>query len=248
MATIEVEPPTGESANDPVDKVGSIEYADAHSDGLLVPPLITSKSSDEDDDSKTADMLLTTPRIKAELKAMSESGIGNIDEAKPPTWTEIIGLLATPLYSALPLSLLLCFYLIRCNGWILYLFLLFLTYTLFIQDFQNTGGFPLPFYRKSFAFRNFVKYFPIEVEKMADLDPSKNYIFGYHPHGIIGMGAQGVFATDATRFSKLFPGIMPRLLTLDLNFRIPFFSLLLGAQGVCSASKYIKNIFFHLIP
>lgn len=26
-------------------------------------------------------------------------------------------------------------------------------------------------------------YFPIALVKTADLDPSKNYVFGYHPHG-----------------------------------------------------------------
>ena len=38
-------------------------------------------------------------------------------------------------------------------------------------------------------------YFPVSCIKTTDLDPSRNYIFGYHPHGIIGLGAWINFAT-----------------------------------------------------
>ena len=33
------------------------------------------------------------------------------------------------------------------------------------------------------------EYFPVSVHKSVDLDPTKNYLFGYHPHGIICIGA-----------------------------------------------------------
>jgi len=63
----------------------------------------------------------------------------------------------------------------------------------------------------------------------ADLPPDRPYLFGYHPHGIIGMyaqfgfglhkadrnrGAFATFATEGTGFSDYFPGILPHLLTL----------------------------------
>jgi len=135
------------------------------------------------------------------------------------------------------LSLGLCFILIRSTGWPLYLFLIYLAYMFLFQEFQFTGGMPMTFIRTAFIWRWFCEYFPIEVVKTADLDPKENYLFGYHPHGIIGMGAFGTFATECTTFPKLFPGIKPRLLTLDVNFRIPFYSFYLALLGLCSAGK-----------
>ncbi|KAG8877932.1 diacylglycerol O-acyltransferase 1 [Tulasnella sp. 332] len=56
-----------------------------------------------------------------------------------------------------------------------------------------------------------------------DLPADRPYVFGYHPHGIIGMGAFATFATEATGFSKHYPGIIPHLLTLSSNFHIPIY-------------------------
>ncbi|CAG8458446.1 1642_t:CDS:2 [Diversispora eburnea] len=71
----------------------------------------------------------------------------------------------------------------------------------------------------------------------ADLDPSKSYVFGYHPHGVISVGAWTNFATEANNFSKLFPGINCRLLTLASNFNIPLYRDYLMAQGLASVSR-----------
>ncbi|CAF1155962.1 unnamed protein product, partial [Didymodactylos carnosus] len=68
-------------------------------------------------------------------------------------------------------------------------------------------------------------YFPIHLHKTCDLSPDRSYIFGYHPHGIISLGAFCNFATEATDFEHEFPGINLRLLTLTSNFRIPFYEL-----------------------
>jgi 2-acylglycerol O-acyltransferase 2 len=62
-------------------------------------------------------------------------------------------------------------------------------------------------------------------------------VFGYHPHGIIGTGAVATFGTEASGFSKAFPGITPHLLTLTSNFRLPLYRDLILAQGICSVSK-----------
>lgn len=50
-------------------------------------------------------------------------------------------------------------------------------------------------------------------------------------------GAFANFATDGTDFSKMFPGIMPHLLTLASNFRMPLYRDVLLALGVCSVAK-----------
>ncbi|KAI1315796.1 diacylglycerol O-acyltransferase 1 [Mortierella claussenii] len=73
--------------------------------------------------------------------------------------------------------------------------------------------------------------------KEGDLDPSKNYIFGYHPHGIISMGAFCTFGTEGLFFSKRFPGITPWLLTLQANFQIPFYRDYIMAHGCASVSR-----------
>ena len=57
--------------------------------------------------------------------------------------------------------------------------------------------------------------------KTHNLLTSRNYIFGYHPHGIMGLGAFCNFSTEATEVSKKVPGIRPDLATLAGNFRMP---------------------------
>lgn len=91
--------------------------------------------------------------------------------------------------------------------------------------------------RNAKFWRWYVGYFPITLHKTHDLDPKRKYIFGSHPHGIISMGAMGNFATEATGFSKLFPGITNTLLTLSSNFHIPLYRDYLMAMGLASVSK-----------
>ncbi|EPY50047.1 diacylglycerol O-acyltransferase Dga1 [Schizosaccharomyces cryophilus OY26] len=83
----------------------------------------------------------------------------------------------------------------------------------------------------------FCHYFPIRLHKTANLDPKKNYIFGYHPHGILSLGAFGGFATQGAGFSKLFPGINTSVLTLNSNFYVPVYRDYLLALNVKSVSK-----------
>ena len=80
-------------------------------------------------------------------------------------------------------------------------------------------------------------YFPVRLHKSVDLDPRGNYLFGYHPHGIIGVGALITFATNATGFERAFPGLDLRLLTLAVNFYFPFTREVLLALGIGSVSK-----------
>lgn len=89
----------------------------------------------------------------------------------------------------------------------------------------------------------FAGYFPIRLHKTFDLDPRRRYILGYHPHGIISHGAWSTFATNALGFKEKFPGITNSILTLDSNFRIPFYRDWILAMGVRSVSKEsIRNL------
>ena len=74
------------------------------------------------------------------------------------------------------------------------------------------------FFRKLALWKYLADYFPVSLVKTVELDPKKNYIMGYHPHGVIGAGAFVNFATDGSHFSEVFPGIKPHLLTLKCKF------------------------------
>ncbi|KAI0125796.1 diacylglycerol acyltransferase-domain-containing protein [Xylariales sp. AK1849] len=92
-------------------------------------------------------------------------------------------------------------------------------------------------FRSSYIWELFAGYFPARLHKTRDLPPTRKYIFGYHPHGIISHGAWAAFATEALGFAEKFPGITNSLLTLDSNFRIPFYRDYVLWMGVRSVSK-----------
>lgn len=92
-------------------------------------------------------------------------------------------------------------------------------------------------FRKSYVWHFFADYYPARLHKTHDLPATRKYIFGYHPHGIISHGAWAAFATEALGFSRKFPGITNSLLTLDSNFRIPFYREYILSMGVRSVSK-----------
>ncbi|KAF9101243.1 diacylglycerol O-acyltransferase 1 [Mortierella sp. AM989] len=139
-------------------------------------------------------------------------------------------------FSALAISTLTFFYL--CT--IKYLWPLIIIYLLWILMYDTAperGGRRLHLMRSWVGWTYFARYFPMTLVKEGDLDPSKNYIFGYHPHGIISLGAFCTFGTEALGFSKQFPGINPRLLTLQSNFNIPFYRDYIMGHGCASVSK-----------
>ncbi|KAK3335512.1 diacylglycerol acyltransferase-domain-containing protein [Cercophora scortea] len=98
-------------------------------------------------------------------------------------------------------------------------------------------------FRRLPIWKFFGDYFPAKLHKTHDLPPTRKYIFGYHPHGIISHGAFAAFGTEALSFSDKFPGITNTLLTLDSNFRIPLYRDYILAAGIRSVSKdSITNI------
>ncbi|CDM32459.1 hypothetical protein DTO013E5_8934 [Penicillium roqueforti] len=94
-----------------------------------------------------------------------------------------------------------------------------------------------PFMRSLPIWKLYASYFPARLHREESLPSTKKYIFGYHPHGIISHGAFAAFGTEALGFSKLFPGITNTLLTLDANFRIPFYREYALAMGLASVSR-----------
>jgi 2-acylglycerol O-acyltransferase 2 len=121
----------------------------------------------------------------------------------------------------------------------------YLIYTLVFSNEATNGT----LYRRSRRLRRskfwslFASYFPARLHRTVKLEPTRKYIFGYHPHGIISHGAFAAFATEALGFADLFPGITNTLLTLDSNFRIPFYRDYALAMGLGSVSREsIENL------
>lgn len=82
------------------------------------------------------------------------------------------------------------------------------------RNISSRGGRRIDFVRNLSVWRYYCNYFPMRLIKTVDLDPRKNYIFAYHPHGIFTAGVFGNFVTNGTGFNKIFPGLTPYVLTL----------------------------------
>eukprot|EP00111_Clytia_hemisphaerica_P007721 TCONS_00022436-protein len=119
---------------------------------------------------------------------------------------------------------------------------IYITYY-FLWDFDVSarGGRRFSLLRRLPVWNYFCQYFPIKLVKTAELPADRNYIFGYHPHGVISSGAFSSFATEGAGFSKLFPGIVPHLMTLKFNFRWPFHRDFLLGLGLNDVSKESIN-------
>ncbi|CAL8071214.1 unnamed protein product [Calicophoron daubneyi] len=69
------------------------------------------------------------------------------------------------------------------------------------------------------------------------LPATRNYLVGFHPHGIFCTGAFVNFLTDATGFSLAFPDLRPRLGVLKAHFKSPFYRDYLLSLGITAATR-----------
>lgn len=121
----------------------------------------------------------------------------------------------------------------------------YLIYTLVFSEDSTDGRLRRrsDFLRRRKVWSAFASYFPARLHRTVPLVPTRKYIFGYHPHGIISHGAFAAFGTEALGFSDLFPGITNTLLTIDSNFRIPLYRDYALAMGLGSVSREsIENL------
>jgi len=124
---------------------------------------------------------------------------------------------------------------------------LFIPYFIYVRfdKASQRGGRRLNWFRKLSIWKHFCDYFPAHVIKESDLDPNQNYLFCYHPHGVLSFGLMTNFLTEGTKVSELFPGLEITPLTLESNFKVPFlrdFLLSLGAADVSRNSiQYLLN-------
>ncbi|XP_041073347.1 2-acylglycerol O-acyltransferase 1-like isoform X2 [Carcharodon carcharias] len=101
----------------------------------------------------------------------------------------------------------------------------------------NQGGRRSEWVRKWTIWSYFRDYFPIHLVKTADLDPQYNYLFGFHPHGVLVAGAFGNFCTETTGFQKLFPGLTSYLCILPMWFKLPIYRDYIMCAGLVSCVK-----------
>ncbi|KAJ3250799.1 diacylglycerol O-acyltransferase 1 [Boothiomyces macroporosus] len=85
--------------------------------------------------------------------------------------------------------------------------------------------------------KGFAGYFPAKLVKTADLDPTKKYLFGFHPHGLYGISLFACcYNQDQWLQQSMFPGIDLLVCTLPANFYIPFWRDWLLSVGVGNSS------------
>ncbi|XP_053318864.1 2-acylglycerol O-acyltransferase 2-B-like [Spea bombifrons] len=104
-------------------------------------------------------------------------------------------------------------------------------------DTPSQGGRRSEWVRRWTVWKYFAEYFPMKLVCTAPLDPRNNYILGFHPHGVLVVGAFGNFCTEGTGFSHFFPGLTPHLLMLPAWFRVPFFREYIMSGSLVSSDK-----------
>ncbi|XP_048450043.1 2-acylglycerol O-acyltransferase 1, partial [Rhincodon typus] len=109
------------------------------------------------------------------------------------------------------------------------------------RETPRSGGRRSAWVRSWLVWHYFRDYFPITLVKTEDLNPKHNYLFGFHPHGVLVAGAFGNFCTEATGFSHLFPGLTSYLLMLPFWFKVPFFREYIMCGGLVSSEKQSAN-------
>ncbi|KAK9811809.1 hypothetical protein WJX72_010459 [[Myrmecia] bisecta] len=94
-----------------------------------------------------------------------------------------------------------------------------------------------PYMRRWGFWKYLAKYFSAELIKTAELDPSKSYLFGVHPHGVLTIASWINFSTESTGFSSKFPGIAMHVGTITWNFITPIARETLLMHGACDVTK-----------
>ena len=99
--------------------------------------------------------------------------------------------------------------------------LLYIVWFYYDRNICYNGGRRSELLRNVEAWKLFAEFFPIKLIKTVELSDDKNYIFGCHPHGILCFSHFVNFATEGTNFSKIFPNLLPHLITLNYQFWLP---------------------------
>ncbi|KAI9299176.1 diacylglycerol acyltransferase [Neoconidiobolus thromboides FSU 785] len=75
------------------------------------------------------------------------------------------------------------------------------------------------------------------ISDVSTFSTNSSYIFGYHPHGILALGAFSSFLTNYCNIQQILDGFNIRLATIPLNFYLPFYREIFQLMGFISCSK-----------
>lgn len=134
-----------------------------------------------------------------------------------------------------PLCIVLFFYLLFTRFWLISV--LYTVWWYIDYDTPSRGGRRVPFLCGLGIWKYMRDYFPVKLIKTTDLDPKHNYVFGFHPHGVLVAGAFTNFCSFATGIRQQFPGLNTYLLMLPLWFRAPFFRDYIMCAGLIPSDK-----------
>ncbi|KAL2094916.1 hypothetical protein ACEWY4_009635 [Coilia grayii] len=126
-------------------------------------------------------------------------------------------------------------YLMFTSLWLLPM--LYLSWQILDWNTPESGGRRTAFVRNWQMWKHMKNYFPVKLVKTAELSPSKNYIVGCHPHGIMSVGAFSCFGTESCGFAEAFPGVRSCLAILAGLFRIPLYRDYIMSAGLYPVSK-----------
>ncbi|KAB0353401.1 hypothetical protein FD755_023895 [Muntiacus reevesi] len=105
------------------------------------------------------------------------------------------------------------------------------------RDTPRQGGRQSAFMRHWTMWKCGKDYFPISLVKTAELDRFRNYVAGFHPHGILTTGAFTNLCTEGVGFSSVFPGIRSHLMMLQWCFWAPVYRYYIMSGGLVSSEK-----------
>ncbi|XP_076453482.1 2-acylglycerol O-acyltransferase 2-like [Babylonia areolata] len=137
---------------------------------------------------------------------------------------------------------LLMFCLLFTQYW--YLTLVYAAWFYYDRKTHLQGGRGKDSVRRWRLWKHYRDYFPITLIKTCDLDPSRNYIFPCHPHGVMCFAPFLHFSTEASGFSDQFPGLEPHLMTLSIQYKYPLFREYMMCSGAVDVAK--ESIEWHL--
>lgn len=134
-----------------------------------------------------------------------------------------------------PIGALYFFY---CHQELWPLLALYLTWMFLDWKTSKQGGrkIGVDFFGNSCLFRCLRDYYPISLVKTADLDPERNYVFGYHPHGFMPDGLVISFGTNLLGFQEKFPGISPHIGAHSSEYLKALFTVKTSYSHACQFS------------
>ena len=88
----------------------------------------------------------------------------------------------------------------------------------------------------------FTRLLSLQLVETAELDPSQNYLTGFHPYGVLATGAFTNLCTEGIGFSSVSPGICSHLMMLHWSFWVLVFRDYIMSVGESCHSFYPRKM------